>query len=85
MTEMPNTFISEKGEIIFIHAHELNPDELGWIAKCKAICNKVEAEWGSNDIDQMMGNGIPFKTLKRYICARHDLVLYGYKPEDWKA
>lgn len=85
MANMPNTFISEKGEVIFVNVDELLPEDLGQIAKCKAVCNKIEAEYGTQDIDQMMFNEIPFKVLKKYICARHDLVMYGYGSEDWKA
>lgn len=85
MTEMPNTFISEEGVVVFINSYELSPSDIGQIAKCKAVCNKIEAEWKSNDIDQMMRNGMPFSTCKKYICARHDLISYGYNPEDWKA
>lgn len=85
MDNVPNTFISETGELIFIDSEELSPEEIGHIAECKAYCNMVEKHFGTNDIDEMMREGMGFKAMKKYICARHDLISYGYKPEDWKA
>lgn len=85
MTNVPNTFISETGELIFINSEELSPEEIGHIAECKAYCNIVEKHFGTSDIDEMMRKDIGYKAMKKYICARHDLISYGYNPEDWKA
>lgn len=80
----PNTFIDENGVITFVNVTMMTPEDIGDIAEAKAYCNDVEKHYGSNDIDEMMRQGMSFKAIKKYICARHVLIEWGYDPEDWK-
>ena len=78
---MPNMFIFDD---VTIQVEEMTPEDLGHIAESKAYCNEIEEEFGTNDIDEMLRQGIDYHTMHRYINLRHDLIRWGYKPEDWK-
>lgn len=83
MNNIPNTFIINN-DIVTVNVMEMTPEDLGDIAEWKAYCNKVERLFGTTDIDQMLFNGIGYKMMHKYINARHNLVQWGYGPEDWK-
>ena len=85
MASTPNTFIDENGALVFVNVCEMMPEDIGDIAESKAYCNTVERHFGTNDIDEMMRKGMSYKAMRKYICARHTLIEWGYKPEDWKA
>ena len=77
---LPNTFITDDGEIIMCNAWELTEDQLDSMAACEAIVKRVEDRYGTKDIYTMMLMGIGRKTLIRYIDAKHDLLCL-YKEE----
>lgn len=82
MANTPNTFICGD-EVVFVNVTRMLPEDIGDIAESKAYCNEVEKHFGTQDIDEMMRQGMGYKAMKKYICARHCLVEWGYKPEDW--
>lgn len=76
---IPNTFITDDGNIIFCNAWEYDEEQLSHIAECEMVINKVEKKYGTSDIKTMMLEGISRKLLIRYMDAKHDLtVLYGF-------
>lgn len=84
MTDAPNTFIDENGVITFVDVYEMTDNDMDAIFEAKHYCNIVESHFKTNDFDEMLRKGMGYRAAKKYIQARHDLVIWGYKPEDWK-
>ena len=82
--KIPNTFIDENGVVTFINVIRMTPEDIGHIAECAEYCRIAEKHWGTQDVDEMMRKGIGERAMYRYIASRHDLISWGYKPEDWK-
>ena len=73
---LPNTFITDEGDVIFCNAWEWTKSELRTIESLKIFVDSVEKKFGKS-IDEMMLSGINRKLLFKYIDARHDLLMFG--------
>ena len=75
---MPNTFITDDGQIIFCNAWEFDDGDLAMIAVLEARVNRIEKRYGTKNIERMMLEGISKKEMNQYIIAKRDLlVMYG--------
>lgn len=75
---MPNTFITDDGQIIFCNAWEFDDSDLEIIAVLEARVNRIEKRYGTKNIERMMLEGISKKEMNQYIVAKRDLlVMYG--------
>ena len=76
--EIPNTFIGENGEMIFVEVWELSEKELDDLSVCERIVKRTEEKYGTNDIWKMIQpKNIGKKELMNYIGARRFLIGYG--------
>lgn len=76
-SDVPNTFIGENGEVIFVESWELSVKELDDLVKCKRIVELIERKYGTKDIIEMLKN----KDFKRseimeYIDAKMKIRAY---------
>ena len=75
---VPNAFLTEDNELVFVNVCEISPDWLGVIARADAICKQIEKKYGTSDINEMMRKGAKYKEIDKYVRNRHDLTIWGY-------
>lgn len=76
--DMPNTFITDDGQIIFCNTFELDKNDMDQIAVLENTVKHIENKYKTKDIKEMMLAGISRKILRLYLDAKHDLLIcYG--------
>lgn len=81
---LPNVFVNEQNELVILEeVYELTPGEKIKLARAKATCQETEKQYGTS-LDDMFLSEISYVEMQNYIYARSLLVVYGYKPSDWR-
>lgn len=81
---LPNVFVNDQNELVILEeVYELTPGDKIRLARAKATCQETEKQYGT-ELDDIILSDISHVEMQNYIYARSLLVVYGYKPSDWR-
>ena len=75
---IPNTFIGEDGQIIFIEEFKIPKDQLDALSACDSIRRRMENRYETTDIFEMIRKGASRKEVIQYVDSRQSLMVWGY-------
>ena len=75
---MPNVFVTEANELVFINEFAIPKSIMDQIDACFTICNNMEKKYETNDAVLMIKRGSTRMELIQYIDAKRELMSWGY-------
>ena len=80
--KIPNTFISDNGEIIFVNGVSYDKLDLIERDRCEKIVKSIEEKYHTSSTTEMIKQNITKKEMMAYITAKRDLiVIFGIDDE----
>lgn len=77
--QIPNTFITEDGTVIFYQVVEIPKKQLSILDACDNVRMLIEDKYKTTDIFEMMKLGASQSEIMRYLTSRHFLMTWGYE------